>query len=142
MQFYMRNCTIAVLQKKLQYLGFAFPDTEYFGAWNDKFSLHLTFAFSSTNANKAKIILRIGFTPTYEIYMEKERYMFLIYGIPASISIDYCKVFSISLSIDHCKVFSFSLVVAQWIQLSLRTKWVGWIRQIQTLIIDYYYYFA
>ena len=38
------------MQKNLQYLGFAFPDAEYFGAWNAKFFLYLAFAFSSADA--------------------------------------------------------------------------------------------
>ena len=32
MQFYMQNCTVAVLQKNLQFLGLQFFDADGFGA--------------------------------------------------------------------------------------------------------------
>ena len=55
MQFYILNCTVAVLQKNLQYLSLEFSDTEHFGAANAKFSLHLAFAFPNANALSNKL---------------------------------------------------------------------------------------
>ena len=53
-QFYLYNYTKTVLQKNLQYLIFAIPDAEYFGAW--KCQILLTFGICNPSADAFIIV--------------------------------------------------------------------------------------
>ena len=49
-QFYVWNCTVAVLQKNLQYCCLQFSNAIVLGAANAKWPLHLALAFPNANA--------------------------------------------------------------------------------------------
>ena len=51
-QFYVQNCTVALLQKILQQCCLPFSDEDGFGVKNAKFPLDLALAFPNANALK------------------------------------------------------------------------------------------